>query len=770
MASRGLGGLEGMRVLGTLAVAAVFLVVADPAEAAPAAAFIAGFTGATAAAAAGTFSALAFSVGSFLGQTLLGSVLLNVGIAYLTAPKNRRGGGGGAPLPDVEAARINSRISDPERFQIGGHVAVGGAAGIFGEFDADGNFWYIVAHGDAELAGSPSYILDSVEVQTSDGTDGFTAGDVLTDDFCLNGENDVFESGTRVPQFRLFTVTPDALNLYGAKPSAFTSAFPNLPLDFLLAGVCYTIVRVKSVSAEHRHKVYRWRGPMGLGEPRVTLVGNFSRMYDPRNLAHVLADDATWTASDGNSAILWAWWRTHRFGRNRPLTEINWERTAAAAEICDQTVLDRIGQEVPRYRCGFAAGDTTPRHQIEQDILRTCDGFVAYDEEGRAYPVVGTYEAPTLTFTAERDIISARTEIIDDGEAPVDGVVVRYISPDHGYVKQDCAPWQNPDYYVSGREPNYQYVDILGCQNHNQAFRLAGAIGARIAAPRKAALGCNIKGILAKSQRSISLEYDATFSGVHEVATPVKESPDGAATAFAVVPLASNRWDGAGRSEGQPPDLPPALNIDQSLAVADNVAVTSEQVETDSGSAVRLMATFDQPSRIDRFYRFRFALKGTTDYEYFRVDMEGGKALSAIVADGAEYDVQWQTVTAGGRASGWAADVGGGETKYEITATANTTAPSDLLASNVVAGGTGEADATWSTDNDVNQYAVRLYRGATSDFSAATLVSTVISFANTDGGATETGVTAGSWNYWLQPINGSGVPGNADGPFSVTVT
>tara|TARA_R100000544_G_scaffold37143_1_gene27354 strand:- start:3025 stop:5262 length:2238 start_codon:yes stop_codon:yes gene_type:complete len=745
------------------------MLIPSSAEALPVVAFVAGL-GVAAGTAVGIAAAAAFptifAIGSFFGGTILGNLLLQVGLSYLLTSKPD------APAqPDLDTVRLNSRTSTPPRFQIGGSVAAGGAAGIFAEFDEDGNFWYIVAHGDAEMTSTnPSYILDGIEVTLSDGTDGFTAGDVLTDDFCLDGDGNVYESGTRNPYFRIYTVTPTSSSVVGVKPTAFTDAFPSLPADFNLAGVSYSIIRVKSVELKDRANVYRWRGAIGIGEPSITIVANFSRMYDPRNKAHDIADSSTWTATDGNSAIIWAWWRTTPFGRGRSMSEVDWDKVAAAANVCDETVVNRSGEDVSRYRCGIAAEDTTERAEVEAEILRTCDGFVAYSDTGLAYPVVGTYEEPSLSFSAERDIITSRTEIIDDGEAAVDGVVVRYVSPLHGYTKQESAPWQNPNYYTAGVEPTYRFIDILGCQDHNQAFRLAGAIGARVGASNRAALGCNIKGILAKSHRSINLSLDTDFTGVYEIATPVEASEDGAATAFAVVPLASDRWDGAGQTEGTPPAIAPALDIDTDLAVATNVVVVSESVLTETGSAVRLSATFDAPARLDRLFQFRYAPDGTTEYEYFTVDMDELRAYSAIVKDGQAYDVQWQTATGGGRASGWAADVGGGETVLEITAIANQTPPANLVAGNAVAGGAGAVDFTWTTANDANQYSVVLYIGTTTTFSAATMVQNTLSGPNVSASHTETGVASGTVYCWLVPANGSGVEGNEDGPYTVTVT
>lgn len=729
--------------------------------------FVAGFTGASAttaavAAAIGGITSVAFSVGAFLGTTFLGGILLNLAGAAVISALNRPST---PDAPPLEPVRFNTRLDVAPRIQAFGTSIVGGHVGIFAEFDEDGNFWYICAHADSEITGTPSYFLDGIPVTLSDGTDGFTAGDVLTDDFCLNDNDEQYEgTGTRVPYFRLYTVTPTSSSAFGAKPSAFTTAFTNLPSDFYLAGVSYTIVRCAAVALDHRHKVFKWRGGLGLGEPFIEVLANFTRMYDPREAGHDVNDSTTWTASTGNAAIVWASFRTAPYGKNRPLTEVNWDKVSEAADICDELVQDRSGSNISRYKCGIAFPDNIPRHQCEDEISKTFDAYVAHDDQGRAYPVVGNYETPSLTFTAERDIYASETEVIDDGEQDVDGVVVTYTSPEHNYSRQQSAPWLNTNYYDGTSEGRFRTVEVLGIQNHNQAVRVAKAMGLRLGAPQRAALGVSLKGLLARGQRGINLELDAEFDGVYEIVSPVETDASGSAARFAVVPLSSDRWDLNSGEEGVPPAIAPALNIDDSLAAASNVSITAVSVATETGNGVRLEATFDAPSRVDRFYRFRYAEDGLTVYEYFSVDMDQRTAFSALVQDGTDYDVQYQTVTASGRATDWSAIV-------NVTATANTVAPAALAAANAVAGGSaGEVDYSFTTANDANQASVRLYRGSTTTFGDATLITTIVAGANTADSYTETGVAAGTVYCWLAPVNGSGVEGTESGHFTVTVT
>jgi len=748
-------------------------------------------------------------------------LLLSVGIQAGLAALNR------PDTPTIERARVNTRLPDATRWQIGGRAVVGGELGTFAEYDEDGNFWFFVVHGDSEMVGAQTYLLDGIEVEIADtpaveftvdrilnavnyplsgeatesqgeagevqitdesrvllraqtdqvengiwvtstgawsrasdmaagddidyfvvtdgvrgtysvtapsgvvGTDSMAwtsgenarvVGDVLTDAFCLTPGYEQYEgTGPRLPVFRVYPVSPTASQVYGDRPSDFAAAFPNLPADFYLAGVSYTIVRCAAVPIEHYRKAYRWRGGLGLGEPSISVVSNFSRMYDPRDEDHDIDDPSTWTPGDGNPAILWAWWRTTRYGRNKPVASIAWDQVAIEADKCDATVLDRSGESIPRYRCGVAFPDNKPRHECEREILQTCDGFVVYDDQGKAWPRVGVCEAPTLIFSAARDIMTEQTEIVDDGEAQIDGVIVEYISPDHGWTKQPSAPWLNPTYYSALIQPNFRTIPILGCQNHNQAVRLAKAYGLLFGAERKAALGTTIKGILAKGERVIELDLDAEFQGPYQIASPVIEAPSGTAASFAVVPMQTDRYDLGAGEEGAPPALAPVLEIDDTLEVAASLSVQAETIGSASGASVRLVATFDAPSRVDRFFRFRYRLAGSTDpREFFTTDMDELRARSPIVSTDVDYTVAWQTVTAGGRATVWSDER---DTPVSITVSAIADDTPGPLADVVATAGNGAATFEGTGSDAGNFRGVRIYRGAVgAAFSTATLI------------------------------------------------
>jgi len=742
--------------------ALLFLVPSQAFAVPAAAAFIqgvaAGITGAAATAGATAAFAFGTQVGAFFA-TSISSLLLQTGLSFVANAIF----GQKPDVPAQDELRYNTRLEDSQRWQVGGFNIVGGAAGSFGEYDADGNFWYIVIHCDNELLSTPIYYLDDIEVELDED------GNVTTDDFCLTAGYSQYDGvGTKVPYFRLYTVTIPQTGLkYGQLPTGFTDAFPDLPEDFRLTGTTFTVVRCKSIPQQHYGKAFRWRGPMGLGEPSVAMYADFSRMYDPRNAAHDINDSTTWTSGNSNAAIVWAWWRTHAFGRNKAMADVNWDRVAVAADICDEQVVNRSGEYIPRYRCGIAVPDSQTRSDADATIRLTFDAMVFNDDEGRVYPKAGKYEEPVYAVNGSRDIISAMTQIVDDGEAALDGVVVNYLSPDHNYTSQPCAPWKNPNFYDETREPNYLYLDILGCQDHNQAVRLAKAYGGRVQPTQKAAFVSTVYGVLLSDQRSIYLNYDSTFTGVYEIASPVEKAADGNSVSFGVVPLASDRWGLQAGEEGEPPSDTPVL-VETSLATTTvtkvgTINIASERV---TATSARVVVSFDEYTRADYRPEFRFydyeTDQGTEVYQYLSVADDAPVATSATVRTNRNILLQSRTVTASGRASAW-------ELHEVFRVTSNITPPIELTSATFDASTAGQVTISLTSGNDPQLFSVVVRRNTTNDLSTANVVDTVYIAANQNANHVDI-IDAGSYYYWVTPANASGIDGPQTSPTQVTVT
>lgn len=175
----------------------------------------------------------------------------------------------------VEAGKVNVRILEPRRWLNAGLCRQGGGV-LFAEFDSGGNLWYLIVNSDSILDERITVILDDMPVTLD------SNGNVTTNDFCLTDKKEPYTgSGTKVSYFQVFTTTYTPDNPVPAPLAAFKAANPQWTDDHKLVGTTYTVVRGKAIDAENRYKVYKWRGPLGMGEPSVSIVGQWALAYDP---------------------------------------------------------------------------------------------------------------------------------------------------------------------------------------------------------------------------------------------------------------------------------------------------------------------------------------------------------------------------------------------------------------------------------------------------------------------------------------------------------
>ena len=258
----------------------------------------------------------------------------------------------GSPGSNNEVSKVNVRIPEPIRWLHAGTARAGGAV-LFAEFDSSGNLWYLVVHSDSILTNTPSYLLDEIPI-TVDGS-----GNVLTKDFRLVGKDkDPAETdGAGDTCVQIWTTTYTASDPTPPAIAALTAAFPTKwTSDHKLVGTTYSVIKMNALEVEDRFKLYKWRGAIGMGEPSVSIIGNWAEVHDPRDPSSDVDDPTTWSFSK-NSELIWAWFRMHRYGRNKPATEINWDEVATNADVCEENVTGIVGkwtntinQRARRYR------------------------------------------------------------------------------------------------------------------------------------------------------------------------------------------------------------------------------------------------------------------------------------------------------------------------------------------------------------------------------------------------------------------------------------
>lgn len=656
----------------------------------------------------------------------------------------------GSRAPSMAAGSTNVKISDPPRWLNAGRARSGGSA-LFGEFDSAGRLWYIIVHSDEILQkGLPfQYLLDD-EAVTLDGS-----GYVRQKAFRLktNKAKDPADAdGQGKGYVRIWTTTYSETDPTPPRIAALDAAFPSLwTSDHKLVGTTFSVICIDALDIEHRYKIYRWRGPFGLGEPAVSIAGDWANMYDPRDPAQTLGDRTTYKTSR-NAALVWAWFRTHPFGRNKPESSINWDMIAEQADICDQNVTGIEGDQ-KRYEAGVSIVDSKRRVDAEQEILLSCDGQIVFDETGKSWVRVGHWEEPTLSFSANRDIMAMSSMEAQDGESETQGVIVNYIDPAANYTVQPSAAWINPLYYDPLTTPKFLTVDIQPCQNHNQAMRLAKGIGMRSQPRHKIGPTVNLRGLQARHERIVSIDYDAVFNGNYEIAAPVELDGSGIFTGFGAVPINSSRWTLL------PGEEQPKPVVDGTSGTVSFPAITGENVYLSDG-AIRI--DFPAITRDDATYVAEYIatseITGDESDPWIPITVNLTTAISGLLLEGVAYTVRYRYVVSSGRGSAW---------EYSVVSTvAALPSPSNLTA----VGDVGQAVVTWKNPNDLRFFSSDIWRGTTSDFGSATKI--VDSYGGGVGqvqSITDT-VAAGVYYYWVVASDGASLDSTPAGPETATVT
>jgi hypothetical protein len=655
---------------------------------------------------------------------------------------------GSGRAPSMEAGKTNVKISEPPRWLNAGMARSGGGA-LFGEFDGSGRFWYIIVNSDEILHSPYTYFLDDEPVTV--GADHY----VIQKEFRLktNKDKDPADAdGQGKGYVRIWTTTYSETNSVPPGIAELTAALPQwTATEHLLAGTTYSVICMDALPVETRYKIYRWRGPFGLGEPAVSVIGEWANVYDPRDSSQVLGNRSTYKPSR-NAELIWAWFRTHPFGRGKPESSINWQRVGEQATLCDETVTGIEGDQ-PRYQASVSIVDSKRRVDAEKEILLACDGQIVFDEDGKSWVRVGHWYTPTLSFSRNRDIMAMSSMEAQDGESETQGVIVKYTEPAANYTVQPSAAWINPLYYDPLTTPKFLTVEIQACQNHNQAMRLAKGIGMRSQPRHKIGPTVNLRGLQARHERIITINYDNTFAGDYEIATPVELDGAGIFTGFGAVPINASRWTLL------PGEEQPKPVVDGTDETATYPAITGENVTLSDG-AIRI--DFPALPRADATYTAEYILTsditGDENDPWMPMSINQTTATSGLLLDGKEYTVRYRYVTTAGRGPAF---------EYAVQSTVEVLPPSTNL---TVQGGVGSAVVTWKNPNDLRFFSSDVYRGATSVFSAATKI--VDSYGGGIGqvqSITDT-VAAGVRYYWVVATDGAALDALPTGPESVTVT
>lgn len=681
----------------------------------------------------GAFAAgyTAFSAFGGLGAGIL-STVLQFGLQYFIAQANK---------PKAESIQGNVVSATPVRQLHIGQRLVGGNV-TFAESFA-GQIFYSIHHGDNPCEQIVNHWFND-RTLTLDVNKWVT-----TAAFCHRGI---------APWFRVEHHSGHP----GQPVSAFLNGtFPEWDEDHVGAGCCYTVVFGNSTSQEARHRVYKHRGPLGLGEPSYFLEGRWFKCYDPRDEDQDVEDPSTWALTT-NWALVLATFRIHRAGWNKHHSTVNWGKIAIAADLCDVEVEARDLGFVPRYRLNTSVPYNESRRDAEKRMLEAAAGKRYFDSQGRWYCTPGVWSEPTVVL-GPNDILAIDCAPDGDGESEKNAFVAAYTDRRLAYKTTTSSPWKHPELDTPGVNERKLVVELPEIDTHNQAVLVSKTIGMRTRAPVKLAVIAGLRAMRCKEEMFCRIELgDVLFDGDYEIMA-YEEAEDGLTFALQLVRSEADNWRLLPGEEGPLPTYDNSLTPDGEVLAPTGFDVQPEAVQlSGSNMAVRLAAIFEPPANPADRVNVQYRKLGNVVWLDMTSVSDEGFAYSDIVDDGATYQCQAFTETPGGLISTVVSD--------SAVAVADTVAPGPVTGASATPGGAGVLDYAWVAPASPNYYGARIYRGTVNDINSASVVRLEPGLMGLADSWQETGIAAGTYYTWIVAVNGSRKEASpvATGPDTVT--
>ena len=439
----------------------------------------------------------------------------------------------------------------------------------------------------------------------------------------------------------------------------------------------------------------------------------------------------------------------------------------AAQDVCDEAVPLKAGGTEARYRSCFAHKHTDKHGDVKAALLALCDGWMATRADGAYAIYAGKFTTPTVTINSEHIVSYDWQGVGVDDDSAVNEIICSYVSKAHDYNSVECDAWRDEDDIsergtilsdgIDGQTPSW-----------GQVRRLAKRKMARTNALYRGTITTNIKGRIARGQRYINLalaEAGSTFfDGVAEITSVTRNMATGGIT-FSWVAADPNidAWNAA-TEEGEPAAKGDRVAL--TPLTTPTIADADPQFSGDGNSALVLIDV-NAPDRDDLTWFARWKLDTAAVWnEQAYSDIDAGALVTLLVGlvpTNSMVDVAVAYSVGDGRTSNWSLT----ETVDTSTSILAPPSPTELSAS----GGVGKASVSWRNPTSGNLAYLRVYRGTTTSFGDASLISgDIVGGLGEVMSLDDTGLTASTYRYWVRAFNGAGVGSTVAGPAGATVT
>ena len=468
-------------------------------------------------------------------------------------------------------------------------------------------------------------------------------------------------------------------------------------------------------------------------------------------------DDAAYPAQ--LAALRASWW-----ARKIAPTLSYW---IAAAAVCDEAVALKGGGTEPRYRSLVSHKHTDKHEGVNANFVATFDGWICPRNDGALVIFAGKYYAPDpVADLIGPDEIVAYTwngGAVDDDTA-INEVVCSYVSAAHDYNSVECDAWRD-ETDIANRGQILSDAQDIAVPSHAQARRLAKRRIQKTLAANRGTVTTNIAGRHARGKRYIWLrlaEAGTTFyEGPAEILRMSRALQGGVTFDWVAADPNVDAWNPASE-EGEPAALGPRIPA----AALDVPTIDAVSVTFDS-TGPRAEVDVTGPDRTDLTWYVHWRVQGAGIWgpDEPSSDTDPGPAVTLAtryLAPDVDIELQVAYQIGDGRFSDWSAT----EIFSTDTSSLAPAPASDLSA----ADGVGSSVVTWRNPTGANFSYVRLYRGTSTTFAAATQTG-----GDIPGGLGEVmtrtdTVAAGSYYYWVRAFSGSGIPASPTGPDAAVVS
>ena len=519
-------------------------------------------------------------------------------------------------------------------------------------------------------------------------------------------------------------------------------------------GLATVLLNFGSAPAEKYSDVYPQQSP------EHTCVVDGALVFDPRGNQDPY-DPETWAFS-ANLAILRLDHLTHVSGGKISKADMHLPEWSAAADVADEVVLNRLGEEEPRYHGGIWYRYSSDQVEIGR-LLDEAGEMVVYERaDGKIGVHPGVLVPPDIRITAD-DILVLRYDANRRLTTNVLAVRGRFTDPDQVYNTVDAAIFGNP--YTGDDTQRTKTIENQVVQWHNHMQRLQKLSFIRANAPRVSlTIPFNATGPTRKIRERRFVRVHRPERGLDEAIVEIIGRPklslrnltytfDGI-----VVPETLCDFD-AVTEEG-------ARNGAEQLAgsgvpMPDNFAIGINTEVVSAGQSQAFgVASWDFVSA-SLTYELEYQLADESAPPASVSSKPGETEVrTPYLADGAAYRFRLRTKSNGAN-SEW--------TGYENeTAVADSVAPDQPTDFDSSAAGS-DVTLTWTNPNSTNLYRTELYRGTTGTFGAATLIYTSNGGIGAARSYEDAGLSAGTYYWWLVSKNASGVGSSPVGPETQTI-